>query len=163
MAEKQPASISVMMKKFIFAPVIILLSPVLLVILLLYLAWGALLYLAIWLTWSTRGRRVLFVYSDSPVWKEIIEHEVLPKLDENAVILNWSQRKQWKPSLAMLAFEYFGGSRDFNPLALVFRPLRRVKVFRFYRPFRDYKHGNVEGLHEIIKNFLDTLKEGAKD
>ena len=163
MTEKQPANLSMRVKKIIFAPVIILLSPVQMVILALYLAWGALLYLVIWLTWSTRGRRVLFVYSDSPIWKETIEQEVLSKLNENAVVLNWSQRKQWKPSLTMLAFEYFGGSRDFNPLALVFRPFRRVKIFRFYQPFRDYKHGNVEGLHEIMKDFFDTLTEEAEE
>jgi len=29
-------------------------------------------------------------------------------------------------------------------MAVVFRPLRRTRAFRFLRPFQDFKHGNAE-------------------
>ena len=110
------------------------------------LIWSAFLHLFIWVWWCPRGRDVLFVYSDSPVWHDYIEAQILPRLSERAVILNWSQRLHWPISLARLAFYHFGGDRHFNPLAVVFRPFRPTRKFRFYRPFRDFKHGRAEAL-----------------
>lgn len=79
---------------------------------------GALLYLAVWLVWCVRGRYVLLVYSDSPIWRDYFKNEIIPVLDKRAVTLNWSQRKRWRLSLAVLAFRRFGGRREFNPLAV---------------------------------------------
>ena len=93
-----------------------------------------------------RGRDVLFVYSDSPVWHEYIEQRFLPHLVRRAVVLNWSERNRWNLSLGQVAFRFFGGRREFNPLAVVFRPLRRTRTFRFWTAFRDLKHGRPEAL-----------------
>jgi hypothetical protein len=90
--------------KILVVLILILFSPILLIGSFLYFLWGILLYIAIWLKW--RQRFVLFVYSDSPIWKEYIETKVIPKLQKHAVILNWSERKAWKNSLAILAFRY---------------------------------------------------------
>ena len=80
----------------------------------------------------------LFVYSDSPIWHEYIVQHFLPYLGERAVILNWSDRKLWRFSLARIAFRHFGGNREFNPLAVVFRPFGRTQAFRFWQPFRSF-------------------------
>ena len=66
------------------------LSPLVFLVLLAYVISALLLHMALWLVWGTLGRRVLFVYSNSPVWQEYIEQNVLPRLPETAVVLNWS-------------------------------------------------------------------------
>ena len=39
--------------------------------------------------------QLLFVWSESPAWKDRIQTGLLPKLGHRAVVLNWSQRAQW--------------------------------------------------------------------
>lgn len=90
-----------------------------------------------------QGRRLLLVYSDSPVWKTYIETNWLPRLADTAVVLNWSGRKRWPAEHAFEAqvFRRWAGATDFNPIAIAFMPDGRVNVVRFWRAFRDYKHG----------------------
>jgi hypothetical protein len=53
------------------------------------------LYLIVWFWWIGHDRRrTIFVYSDSPNWKEYIDRVILPRLPENSVVLNWSYRGQ---------------------------------------------------------------------
>jgi hypothetical protein len=111
----------------------------------------------IWSWWCARGRNILFVYSDSPIWHDYIEQHILPNLGERAVILNWSQRKRWRLSLARVAFHHFGGYRQFNPLGVVFHPFRRTHVFRFWKPFRDFKHGHPEAVHKMEAEFFQLI------
>ena len=135
----------------------ILLSPLILVGAILYGLSGLVLYVAIWLGWCLRGRHVLLVYSDSPLWHEYIEKEILPRLEGRAVVLNWSERKRWKNSLAVLAFRRFGGWRAFNPLVVVFRPFQFAKVFRFFEPFQEFKHGNSEMVEKMKTELFEAL------
>jgi hypothetical protein len=115
---------------------LLLLSPYLIIVALFYALWGLILYIAIWLTLNKQF--VVFVYSDSPTWKDYIEREILPYIQNRAVILNWSNRKKWKNSLAVLAFRYFSGYRNFNPLGMVFRPFHFVKTYRFFEAFQEF-------------------------
>lgn len=142
--------------KALIALLAIALAPILIIAIFLYLLWGLFLYSVIWLTWTRR--RVLFVYSNSPIWKEYMEREILPYIQDRAVILNWSERKRWKPSLAVLAFRYFGGDRNFNPIGMVFRPFRFVKIYRFFEAFKEFKHGDAQKVERISKEFLDAVK-----
>lgn len=138
--------------KTLITVLLIGLSPILIVVILLYFLWGAILYITIWLT---QGQQfTVFVYSESPTWKEYIEREILPHIQGRATILNWSERRNWKNSLAILAFRYFGGSRNFNPIALVFQPFRFVKTYRFFEAF---KHGNVKRVEEIKRELFKIL------
>ena len=130
----------------LIVPVLPFLFVVALLALVCFVLASVCLHLIIWTWWSLRGYDILFVYSDSPMWREHIEQNILPTLGSRAVILNWSERKQWRPSLATLTFAHFGGPREFNPLAVVFRPFRPTRTFRFWQPFRDFKHGNPESL-----------------
>ena len=45
---------------------------------------------------------------------------VLPAVGSRGVVLNWSDRKQWSYSLSVALFRFFGATREFNPLAIVF-------------------------------------------
>jgi hypothetical protein len=137
------------------------LAPVLLVVavfaLVCYLVSAVCLHVAIWSWWCIRGRDILFVYSDSPIWHDYIEQHVLPHLGERAVVLNWSRRRGWRFSLARAAVHHFGGWREFNPMAVVFRPFRRTRTFRFWQPFRDFKHGRPEALHRMESEFFGMI------
>jgi hypothetical protein len=115
------------------------------------------LHLTIWTWWCLRGRDILFVYSESPIWRGYIEANVLPHLGERAVVLNWSQRKRWRVSVARLAFHHFARYRQFNPLAVVFRPFHRSRTFRFWQPFTDFKHGHPEALRRMEDEFFGLI------
>jgi len=99
------------------------------------------LHLALWTLWPAKGKDVLVVTSNSPIWKEYIDKHMVSPLGDRAVVLNWSERKRWRWSLAGWAFRHFSGEKDFNPMAVVIRPFRNARVFRFHKLFRDYKHG----------------------
>jgi hypothetical protein len=99
------------------------------------MALSGVLYALVWLWWIERARRrVLFVYSDSPNWKEYVEPNILPKLPASTVVLNWSNRTQWPTfSLPVMLFTAFGGDREFNPIGLVFDRLDVVEPYRFWQ------------------------------
>ena len=103
-----------MLGAFLFVLLLPVILPIVLIALTLHLLAGLFLHVAVWLCWCARGRYVLLVYSDSPVWQEYVERELIARLV------------------------------DFNPLAVVFRPLRLARRFRFYQPFREFKHGKPE-------------------
>jgi hypothetical protein len=107
-----------------------------------------------WIGWARR--RVLFVYSDSPNWKEHVEANILPKLPENSVVLNWSHRLSWsKCNASVMLFRCFAGAEEFNPIGLVFERFRVVKRYRFWQAFRDAKHGRPEALQLVERRLLE--------
>lgn len=133
--------------------------PLVVPLVVLWLWFGLFLHVAIWLAWYTRGRSVLFVYSNSPNWQEYIEQRILPRFPVNAIIMNWSDRKKWnKLSLPVQAFYYFCGDVNCNPAAVVFRPFRVAKTFRFWQPLRDYKHGKTEPLAKVEQKMFDYIE-----
>ena len=104
------------------------------------------------------GKFVLLVYSDSPKWKSYFEQTILPRVQDHAIILNLSEQTQWdNRSWAAQAFRHWGGTREFNPLAIVFCSLVRVHVFRFYRAFRAYRKGNPVPLEQVESRFLQAV------
>ena len=144
----------------------VLFLPIILPMLFVYILFGLFLHIVIWLVWCTQGKNVLFVYSNSPVWQDYVEQQILPRLSHNAIILNWSERKNWhRFSLAAMAFDFFGGDREFNPLAVVFRPLRFSRTFRFWNAFKFYKHGKAEPLTKMEQDMFGCLglSDRAKD
>ena len=145
--------------------VVLALPFVLLLVLPLALAAAALhflhtmvVYILVWVLWLPRGKDVLLVYSDSPVWHDYMSVAVLPLVQDRAVILNWSRRKKWpKLSLATHAFRIFGSHREYIPIVVVFRPLNRAVVFRLWRAFKDWKHGYREPLENLRQRLLQAL------
>jgi hypothetical protein len=138
-------------------PLLLGLLPLLLALLALWLLYGALLLLLVWMVWLPRGRDVLVVYSNSPVWQRYFEEQVLPVLASRCVVLNWSERQRWRFSMPVLLFRCFGGEREFNPLAVVFQPFRWPRRFRFYKPFKAFKHGRPEEVERLRGELFELL------
>ena len=69
------------------------------VVILWVLLWGLvwlLLVLAVWILWIPKGKNTLFVYSESPNWHDHLQENVIPRVNNQAVILNWSERRKWQ-------------------------------------------------------------------
>ena len=143
-------------------PLVIVLLPVVALALLLWLTGELLLLSVVWLTWCPQRRYAVVVYSNSPVWQEYFEREVIPRLGERAIVLNWSERKSWTLSLAVILVWVFGGSREFNPMAIVFEPVRWPRRFRFYKAFRSFKHGRPEDVEKLRLEFFRLLDALAR-
>lgn len=141
---------------------IVLLSPIILplaiLVLVLHVLNKAVVYLLVWVWWLPRGKDVLYVSSDSPIWKEYMEVEIFPLVAERAVVLSWSARSKWpKWSFAVHVFHTFGGRRDFNPIVALFRPFRRMRIFRFLPAFQERKHSNNARIEQLRHNFMQAL------
>ena len=126
------------------------------------LVWGGILRVWFWRAHASRGRRVLFVYSESPNWQAYIEQTILPRLGDRAVVLNWSERQLWRSTSPWEArfFHRFSGDRDFNPAAVIFCSRGRIRTVRFYRAFLDFKHGNDAPLRDAERE-LFTLTDAS--
>ena len=138
--------------------IFLLLAPILLIYATLYALAGLVVHLAICLLWCTRGRTVLFVYSDSTISREYVEREILPEIRSRAVVLNWSGRKQWRMSLAVIVFRRLTDGRAFVPIAIVFRPFRIAKIFRFFKPFQDYKRGDRSKVDRMKAELFEAIR-----
>jgi hypothetical protein len=142
-------------------PLTLVLLPFVLAAEALRLAIALVLLLVVWVTWCPRRKYAIVVYSNSPVWREYFETNVVPQLGDRAVVLNWSERKRWPPTLSVFLFRSFSGSREFNPIAIVFEPWVWPRRFRFYRAFRSFKHGRAEDVDNLRLEFFDLLDELA--
>ena len=161
----------------LFVLIFLLLLPLILVLVgIAVLCWfmkGVWLGLLIRLRWYREGKRVLFVYSDSPNWKEYIDVNILPKIGSQAVVLNWSERRQWDWKRRSVEFQVFrhwtfikryslkgkvvwDGS-EFNPIAITFVPWWWPRVFRFWQPFKDFKHGKEKPLRILEGKLFKVL------
>ncbi len=124
--------------------------------------------------WHPQGKYMLFVYSNSPNWKEYIETNILSRISTHAVVINWSDRSEWdweKKPLELKVFQhwteirrYFFKSKkrwdgsEFNPIVITFIPWWRRKVLRFWQPFKDFKHGKEKPLKELEAELFEILK-----
>ena len=141
-----------------FVPLLLLLSPILLLCAISYWMYRITLYLLIWLWWSRNGKDVLFISSDSPIWHDYMVSEIFPLVRERAVVLNWSERNKWpRWSFGVHLFRTFGGNREFNPLVVLFRPFRQARTFRFWVPFKDWKRGYKEPVERLRRELLAVL------
>ena len=122
-----------------------------------YIVHGIILLLAAWWRWRGTKIRGILVFSDSPNWQNYIEQNWMPRLGEQVVFLNWSERGSWQDSLEVRIFRRFGIRDDnfnFNPLLIYFRGLRYPLIYRCYFAFRDNKHGNPEALQQLERHMF---------
>ena len=139
--------------------ILILLTPVLLLVTTIWLIFLVVFYpftllyerwlkYQFWRRHGRFGRFVLFVYSDSPNWKDYIEANILPRIKEHTVTLNWSKRREWEEVSPFEAkiFYHWAGEEEFNPMAIILPPGGEVKEVRFWQAFRDFKHGKDKAL-----------------
>jgi len=170
-------------------PLLIVLSPVIALV----LAWKEISRRALEREFTRRHGpdvRGMLVYSNSPNWQVHVEREWIPRLRGRLVVMNWSERARWDrdhPVESKLFRQL--GDRDFNPAAIIFRPptrrrpfrrwLRaireldpvgvlapyqsRVDVVRFFRPFRDYKHGREHALRAAERRLWVLLGDEESD
>ena len=113
-----------------------------------------------WRAHASRGRYILFVYSESPNWQSYIEANILPRIQHSAVVLKWSERRHWSSTSPWEArfFRRFAGDREFNPLALVFCSRGRIHSVRFHQAFLDYKHGKESALRDAERRLFERLQ-----
>ena len=116
---------------WIVIPVLLLLLPLLLPLLLVRifarLIWSGLLC---GVAWTQHAKLVIFVYSDSPKWKEHIESHILPDLPPDAIIINRSQ--PWdQTALTGRIFRHFVGHHEFCPIGIVVERWRSIRLFLF--------------------------------
>jgi hypothetical protein len=157
MRQQEPLS-----RRFLKAALLVLVLPLIgplaLISVTAYLFHRASLYLLVWTVWLPKGKDILIVYSDSPIWHEYMTTEVLPLVQTRAVVLNWSERKKWNRfSLSAQVFHYLGGASEFNPLVILFRPFCKAKTFRFWVPFGDWKRGYREPVERLRQELLSVL------
>jgi hypothetical protein len=111
--------------------------------------------------WGVHGKDLLLVYSNSPHWQRYIEETWIPRWGQRAVVLNWSERSTWgrRPRSEVALFRAFAGYREFNPLGIVVPAAGPVRVVRFWRAFREFKHGKSASL-QAAEAELDRLLDG---
>ena len=145
-----------------FALIVLLLPlvlPLAIVGLILHFLNKVVVYLLVWVWWLPKGKDVLYVSSESPVWKEYMETEVLPLVVGRAIVLSWSARSKWpKWSFAVRVFRTFGRGRDFNPMVVLFRPFRGARIFRFLPAFQERKHGNSASVEQLRRDLMQALE-----
>lgn len=145
-------------KNVLLAPVILVVIVLVTPLLLAAGVWnyvnGIYLNYAFRKKWKNTNKRILFVYSESPSWQKYIEENIIPKIENEAVLLNWSKRSEWKNNKPLEArvLGHWGGGTEFNPMAVVFEPSRKVEIIRFYKAFKDHKHGKDSLLKEKEKD-----------
>ncbi len=143
---------------FLFLIALPIWLPFLVIVLTLFILRRVAVHILVWLCWLPRGKNVLLVFSDSPIWYEYMTTHILPLVRNRAVVLNWSERKKWaRWSLAAQAFRSFGGESAFNPLVVVFRPMRPARVFRFWAAFKDWKHGRTGQVKRLMEELQGAL------
>jgi len=141
---------------WIVVPVSLLLLPLLLVRVLARLAWSSVLSAAAWIK---HEKMVVFVYSDSPKWKEHIESSILPSLPKETVVINRSGPWQ-RSSLAGRIFRHFGGHYEFCPIGIVVERWRPVEVFRLFKPFQEARHGDTTALNNVQAALISATRSG---
>ena len=105
--------------------------------------------------YQSRGKDLVLIYSNSPHWHSYVEANWIPRWSARAVTLNWSERATWdrsRPEVAL--FDALATAREFNPLAIVVLPHGPPRVVRFWRAFRDHKHGR----HAKLRNQESELE-----
>ena len=132
-----------------------LLIPWVIVVLSGFLFYALLMVGAVRVVCILRGRYIIFVHSNSPVWQDYIAAKILPRLPADTVILNWSDHSKWRWfSFPVRVFKLYGGDANFNPIGMVGTSLYGMKTFRFWQPFKDFKHGNEKPLKELETKFF---------
>lgn len=113
--------------------------------------------------YRSEGRDLLLVSSRSPIWQSYIESHWLPRWGERAVLLNWSDRRQWDPARPEVAlFRAVAGPYEFNPLAIVVPGAGEMRVVRFWRAFRDFKHGKDAALRAAEAQLEEALLASSR-
>lgn len=158
-------------KDFLFLAILIVLavwlSPLILIGILIYLLYRIRksylrkkLLEEIKRKWFLQGKYVFFLYSDSKKWKEYFETELIPKIENKAVIRNWSTRLQdgWTNDMEGRILKLYKPLGYFYPIAIVFLPNDEIKTFQFYTPYVSMVKSGKDEYKKLEAEFLDLVK-----
>src|SRR4029077_20978018 len=135
-----------------------LIVPLAVIGIMLFLAYRLTLNALVRFWWLPKGKDILLIYSDSPIWHEYMTNQILPLVRSRAEILNWSERSRWPNwSLAVRLFRSYSGGRDFNPMVILFPLLGKAHFFRFLPAFHEWKHGNPGPLEQMRRDLISRL------
>jgi hypothetical protein len=124
-----------------------------------WMLYVAILYALVWIRWRGENLRVFASTSDSPNWSAHFQCNVVPKLPPGSVVVNWSKRNLWpRASLPSRVFNHFLGLREHTPAVVVFLPWSKARVFRFYGPYKDLKHGKPERINATVSELLEYMR-----
>jgi len=106
--------------------------------------------------WFPKGKYVFFLYSSSKKWENYFKNEMIPKIADKSFIWNWSTRHQdgwYRDRFAPKILSLYRPDQHFCPLAVVFLPSGKIKIFEFYLPYvRMIKSSNL-----AYKSFEDEF------
>lgn len=113
-----------------------------------------------WFRHGRKGKRILFVYSDSSNWKDYIETNILPRIESHSIILNWSKRREWgsRMQLESELFNQVAGPGKFVPVAILFSSMGKARTFRLWQLSENSKNGKIRASKEVEQAFLETVK-----
>ena len=142
---REPESTSWKVLRFTF---IVLLLPIILPLaivgLVLHFLNKVVVYLLVWVWWLPRGKDVLYVSSDSPIWKEYMETEIFPLIAERAVVLSWSARSKWRSGLSPFEFSARLAVDGISiPWSYCFALFALQGFFAFYPLFKNASTGTM--------------------
>ena len=150
----------------LFSGFLVVISPLLLIVYLLYFARSMVLFVLWQCRHGGKGREFLVVYSDSPKWANFFSVQVLPLLGSRDVIVNISSTPSWKAArtLERSAHQHWAGTVEHTPIVLYFPRFGRVKSVRFYQAFLLHaRQGDASKLNAKISELqaLITRSEQA--
>jgi hypothetical protein len=112
---------------------------------------------------ASRGTPAILVYSNSPNWQSYFEENVLPRVRQHAVILNWSERHSWRErrSLPVRVYEHHRPHENFNPYALIFGPKGAPSRVEFFEALRDDRHGRPHELRRALTRLFTEVEQAV--
>ena len=111
-------------------------------------------------THGRHGKTLIFVTSEDPSWQPYIAANIIPRIEDQAIILDYKNRPSWHHTryLEFRAFKKWAeADRDYNPVAIVFRAFGRVECVRFFKAFKEYNDGRGMKLNEAEERLFTLL------
>ncbi len=114
-----------------------------------------------WLRHGRKGKKILFVYSDSSNWKDYIETKILPRIEAYSIILNWSKRGEWESQMQFETklFNQWAGPGEFVPVAILFSTIGKARTFRLWQLSQNPKQEKVRVSKEAEQALFETVKQ----
>ncbi len=114
-----------------------------------------------WFRHGRKGKRILFVYSDSSNWRDYIETKILPRIETYSIILNWSKRGEWESQMQLETklFNQWAGPGEFVPVAILFSPIGKARTFRLWQFSENPKQRKVRVSKEAEQALFETVKQ----
>jgi hypothetical protein len=141
---------------------IVLLLPIILRLALLGLALHGVnkivVYLLVWVWWLPSGKDVLYVSSDSPIWKEYMEAEIFPLVAKRAVVLSWSDRsKMAKVVFCCSRFPHVWSWTRFQSYGRTVSAFPACNDFSLLTSVQRMEAGNSTSVEQLRRDLMQAL------